>query len=146
MGCVEALSTMSTVLEQPRPEPVRSDKEWLAEAELIISALEAGAPAPDNRRRHPRRRYRVIADLRLFSDKPDSPRWRLFTRDISVRGLGFVTRERLPLGYGGIVELPGPHGRVMAIHGTLFRCREIGNGWYEGALHFNRDQWLFAPE
>jgi hypothetical protein len=144
MGCVEALS-MSTVLERPRPEPVRSDKEWLAEAELIMSALEAGAPAHDNRRRHPRRPYRVVADLRLFSDAPGSPRWRLFTRDVSARGLGFITRDRLPLGYGGTVELPGPTGRLVSVNGTLFRCREIGNGWYEGALYFNRDQWLFAP-
>jgi hypothetical protein len=147
---------MSTVLEKPRPEPARSDKEWLAEAELIISALEAGAPGPapagaassvemENRRRHPRRRYLVIADLRLFSDQPGSPRWRLFTRDVSVRGVGFVTRDRLPLGYGGIIELPGPNGRLMSIQGTLFRCREIGNGWYEGALYFNREQWPFAP-
>ena len=146
---------MSTVLEKPRPEPVRSDKEWMAEAELIISALEAVAPAPasgsaaealENRRRHPRRCYRVIADLRLFSDPPGTPRWRLFTRDVSVRGVGFVTRERLPLGYGGIVEMPGPTGRLLTIQGTLFRCREIGNGWYEGALYFNREQWPFAPE
>lgn len=140
---------MSSVLEQPRPEPVRSDNEWLAEAELIMSALEAAAApagAFDNRRRHPRRRYRVVADLRLFSDNPGSPRWRLFTRDVSVRGLGFITRERLPLGYGGILELPAPQGQLVTISGTLSRCREIGNGWYEGALHFNRDQWVFAPE
>ena len=149
---------MSTVLEKPRPEPIRSDNEWLAEAELIISALESVAPASlpslsssssaaiDNRRRHPRRAYRVIGDLRLFSDPPGTPRWRLFTRDVSVRGVGFVTRERLPLGYGGIIEMPGPIGRLLTIQGTLFRCREIGNGWYEGALYFNREQWPFAPQ
>ena len=135
---------MSTVLEQPRPEPVRSDNEWLAEAELILSALEAGAPAHDNRRRHPRRRYRVVADLRLFSDAAGSAGWRLFTRDVSARGLGFITRNRLPLGYGGVVEFAGPDGRPVQITGTLFRCREIGNGWYEGALYFNREQWMFA--
>ena len=138
---------MSTVLEQPRPEPLRSDNEWLAEAELVLSAMEAGTPAAahDNRRRHPRRRYHVVAELRLFSDTPGTPRWRLFTRDVSVRGVGFITRDCMPLGYGGIVELPGPHGRPLSINGTLFRCREIGNGWYEGALYFNREQWMFAP-
>jgi len=137
---------MSTVLEKPRPEPVRSDKEWLAEAEMIISALEAGAPAEDDRRAHPRRPYRVAAALRLFSDKPDSPLWRLFTRDISERGLGFVTRERLPLGYGGVIDFAGPGGKMLSVSGTLFRCREIGNGWYEGALYFNREQLVFASE
>ena len=137
---------MSTVLEKPRPEPVRSDKEWWAEAEMIIAALEAGAPAHDDRRAHPRRRYRVVADLRLFSDKPDSPLWRLFTRDISSRGLGFVTRQRLPLGYGGVVEFIGPDAKLLSVNGTLFRCREIGNGWFEGALYFNREQFIFGAE
>ncbi|MEA2736468.1 MAG: hypothetical protein QOE14_2919 [Humisphaera sp.] len=137
---------MSTVLETPQPEPLRSDKEWLAEAELVLSALEVGAPTHDNRRRHPRRRYHVIADLHLFTDGPGTPPWRLYTRDVSARGLGFITRDRLPLGYGGVVELPGPTDRLMRVNVTLFRCREIGNGWFEGALYFNREQWLFAPQ
>ena len=53
-------------------------------------------------------RYRVAADLRLFSDTPGIPAWRLYTRDASARGIGFVTRDRLPLGYGGVVQLPSP--------------------------------------
>src|SRR5688500_18675976 len=79
---------MSTVLETPLPEPLLSDNEWPAGAGTLLSAPEAGAPAwtPDKRRRHPRRRYRVVADLRLFGGTPGSPQWRLFTRDVSVRG------------------------------------------------------------
>jgi hypothetical protein len=63
---------------------------------------------------------------------------------VSARGVGFITRDCLPLGYGGIIELP-VDGRLVPINGTLFRCRDIGNGWYEGALYFNREQWMFAP-
>ena len=40
----------------------------------------------------------------------------------------------------------GPGGKLVSVSGTLFRCREIGNGWYEGALYFNREQFLFASE
>ena len=116
------------------------------EAEMVISALEAAAGEKvDDRRRHPRRRFRAVATLHLFSDTPGAKPWRLFTRDVSVRGVGFITRDRLPLGYGGMIELPGPSGRPMSVNGTLFRCREIGNGWFEGALYFNREQWIFAP-
>ena len=114
------------------------------EAELVISALEAAGGRPDDRRRHPRRHFRAVADLHLFSDAPGTPLWKLYTRDISVRGVGFITRDRLPLGYGGVVQLPGPSGRPMGVNGTLFRCREIGNGWFEGALYFNREQFIFA--
>ena len=142
----------SSLLDKPAaPLAAASDNSVAAEAvppeaEMVISALEAaaGAGKADDRRRHPRRRFRAVAVLHLFSDTPGAKPWRLFTRDVSVRGVGFVTRDRLPLGYGGMIELPGPSGRPMSVNGTLFRCREIGNGWFEGALYFNREQWIFA--
>jgi hypothetical protein len=114
------------------------------DVELIISALEAGGGRTDNRRRHPRMRYRVAGDLRLFSDEPGTPPWRIYTRDSSARGLGFITRHRLPLGYGGVVRLMSPAGQMTSVNGTLFRCRDLGNDWFEGAIYFNRDQWSFA--
>jgi hypothetical protein len=135
------------VLETPKIEGLDllpASDEWPAEADLVISALEV-ADANDNRRRHPRMQYRVIAELRLFSDPPGSTSWRLYARDVSARGLGFVTPHRLPLGYGGVVQIPSPAGRMVSVNGTLFRCREVGNGWFEGALYFNREQWMFAP-
>ena len=117
------------------------------EVEMILSALEAGVTQPDNRRKHPRMPYRVLADLRLFSDAPGTPPWRIYTRDVSARGVGFITAHRLPLGYGGTVEIPAPAtGNIITINCTLFRCRELsGNGWFEGALYFNREQWIFSP-
>jgi hypothetical protein len=134
------------LVEPPQIAPAASDNDaWPAEVELILSALEVGS-RHDERRRHRRQHYRALADLRLFSDPPGTPMWRLYTRDVSSRGLGFITQDRLPLGYGGIVQLPGPSGRLTSINGTLFRCREVGNGWFEGALYFNREQWIFAAE
>jgi hypothetical protein len=133
----------STQIQGPEVPP----DHWPPEVDLIISALEAGAVADfDNRRRHQRMSYRVPAELRLFSDIAGAPPWRLYTRDVSARGVGFVTPHRLPLGYGGTVQMPTPSGRLVSINGTLFRCREIGNGWSEGAMYFNREQWMFAPQ
>ena len=117
-----------------------------AEVNLVLSALEAGAAEPFiERRQCPRMQYRVRAMLRLFSDPPGSPPWLLFTRDAGARGLGFITAHRLPLGYGGIVELAAPDGRMLSIQCTLNRCREAAAGWFEGALHFNRNQHLLSP-
>jgi hypothetical protein len=31
----------------------------------------------------------------------------------------------------------------VTIRCTLLRCRETAPGWYEGALHFNRNQIVF---
>ena len=35
--------------------------------------------------------YRVPAELHLFSDPADAQPWRLYTRDVSVRGLGLIS-------------------------------------------------------
>jgi len=42
--------------------------------------------------------------------------------------------------------LPLRHGRLDLVAGTLFRCREVSSGWFEGSLDFNREQWIFGAE
>jgi hypothetical protein len=113
-----------------------------AEVALVMSALDVGARSGE-RRAVRRWRYRVIASLRLFSDQAATPPWLLYTRDVNTRSLGFVTSHRLPLGYGGVLELPGPLGEPMRVHCTLLRCREAAPGWYEGSVYFNREQGVF---
>jgi hypothetical protein len=114
-----------------------------AEVAMVMSALEAGSHADENRRSTPRISYRVPADLKLFSDQQPTPPWRLYIRDINIRSLGFVTAHRLPLGYGGVIELPGPDGETISVHCTLLRCRQAAPGWFEGCLYFNREQMAF---
>jgi hypothetical protein len=137
-----------TTLAEPAPQAAGGDPAvWPAEARMILSALEAGDPAPtENRRGNPRSLYNVQASLRLFSDPDGAPPWKLYTRDVSSRSLGFLTPHRLPLGYGGIVELSGPNGQPINAHCTLFRCRQTARGWFEGALSFHRRQWALAGE
>ena len=130
-----------------------------AQVELVMSALEAGRHAGQaadyagpNRRTAKRRPLRVKATLRLFSDAPNTPAWTLFTRDVHSRGLGFITPHRLPLGYGGVLELPascfGPaaEGEMILIPCTLLRCREAAAGWFEGSVYFNREQPRLAED
>lgn len=125
--------------------PMGAPTAWPAQAELILSALEAGRhQAHSEQPRQCRRRpYRVLATLRLFSDPANAAGWTLYTRDVSPRSLGFVTQSRLPLGYGGRIELPSSDGLSSHIECTLLRCRQAAPGWYEGALYFNREQARF---
>src|SRR4051812_42213488 len=117
------------LLSDKSAAPVR--REMLPkEVEFILSALEAGQFAGTSRRRAQRIPYRVSAGLKLFSARPDSPPWQVFVRDVNAKGLGFVTRHRLPLGYGGLVTLPAPDGRQLKIDCTLLRCREAVQGWF----------------
>jgi hypothetical protein len=113
------------------------------EVAIVMSALEAGAYGVIDRRAARRISYRVPATLKLFSDPQPSPPWRLYIRDINVRSLGFVTAHRLPLGHGGMIELVGPGGEAVSVHCTLLRCRQAAPGWFEGCLHFNREQKVF---
>ena len=118
-----------------------------AEAEFILSALEAGSHAGQagikERRKSDRSPYRVSASLKLFSDSQQAPPWTLYVRDVGPGGLGFVTRHRLPLGYGGILTIQTPDGRTQTIDCTLLRCREAIQGWFEGSMYFNREQVVF---
>jgi len=121
-----------------------ADAGWPPQVEMIISALETGQFARRNRRGSRRNSYRVRGRLRLFSDPPMSSPWVLYTRDIHSRGLGFVSPHRLPLGYGGVLEIPGPTGGILRLNCTLLRCREAAPGWYEGSVYFNREQPEFS--
>jgi hypothetical protein len=133
-------------LAKPSLEIDEADEStWPREVGLIISALEAGAPAED-RRQASRRSFRTQAILQLYTDESLSVDRVLYTRDVNQRSLGFVTKHRLPLGYGGTVQIADFEGKLHTIPCTLLRCRQAASGWYEGGLYFNRDQWQFAPE
>jgi len=144
---------LTDTIKLPRPPAQSADELWPPEVDLILSAMEAarerttGSQSVEHERRYRGRvPYRVRAELRLFSDAPDTPPWVLYTRDVDVRGLGFITPHRLPLGYGGTLELYAPVGRKVRVPCTLFRCRQAVQGWYEGALYFNREQSAFDVE
>jgi len=109
---------------------------WLAE-------LDAAPPVAARRRRVARRRYRVVAELRLYAD----PRPRiLYSHDVSQVALGFLSPAALPLGYGGILRLADPAGEPVQIDCTILRCVLWRGGWFEGAIQFNRRQDAFNPE
>jgi hypothetical protein len=119
------------------------DPSWPKEVGMIMTALEAGQWSED-RRKDRRQPYHVKAALRLFVDNSKSHEKLLYTRDVHARGMGFLTSHRLPLGYGGTVQLLTPEHRMVMIQCTLLRCRQAAPGWYEGALHFVRDQSEFV--
>lgn len=141
-GSVFRRSTMGLVTDT---QHLDSDlQHWPAEVDLIISALDAGASGVGrDRRTLPRRAYRRVGRLKLFADSPSAAPWEIFTRDANPRGLGFVTRQRLPLGYGGKLRLLSPEGEVVDLGCTVLRCRQTAGGWYEGALTFNQHQEIF---
>ena len=114
---------------------------WPAEVDMILSAMDAAKrPDTQDRRAAVRLPHRVRADLRLFAHDPLNPPIALYTRDVSATGVGFITKDRLPLGYNGLVRITSASGNVVTATCSVYRCRESINGWYEGALHFAQRQ------
>jgi hypothetical protein len=128
------------------PVITQSDDELARQAEFILSALDAGQFRPKERRNAARIPYRVRAQVRLYSDADDASSKLIFTRDVSPRCMGFVTPHRLPLGYGGVLEIEDPDGNLIKLDCTLLRCHETVDGWFEGSVYFNRTQWQFNKE
>ena len=126
---VELILSAMDAARSPRPAPLR-----------LVGTLEPVARTGAERRRTRRLDHRVRAELRLFADAPGVAPWVLFTRDVDPKGVGFITRHPVPLGYAGWLDLPAPDGHPLRASVTIFRCREAVNGWYEGALHFNKRQ------
>lgn len=127
----------------PDPDDTPPQELWPAEVDLILSAMDAAYPRrSQDRRASIRSNYRTRAELKLFSDHPLDPPTPLYTRDVQDRGIGFITRQRLPLGYAGKVQLTLPSGETLRSHCTVYRCREAINGWFEGALHFSHPQGI----
>jgi hypothetical protein len=136
----------ATLRFPPRKRVPKAGAKFPPHVELILSALETGRHARQEHREIARLPFRAEATLRLFSDLPDTGPWPLYTRDMNCRGIGFITSHRLPLGYGGMLDLQTPDGRAVSIQCTLTRCREAAPGWYEGSLQFNREQSAFAAD
>jgi hypothetical protein len=134
----EGERTMATQTETAESE---IGEDWPRESALILSALET-ATANHERRRMRRLAYRVKASLRLMTDAEQAQERLLYTRDVNARSLGFLTQHCLPLGYGGVVCIasPGPENKMLSIPCTVLRCREVAPGWFDGALHFNRER------
>jgi hypothetical protein len=144
-----ALCCGAVAASELRPEPcdVAAEDTLPAEADFILSALEAAHAAKPRlieRRETGRMAFRAVARLRLFCDLPGAEPWMLYSRDATTRSLGFITRHRLPLGYGGVVTLVGPDQREIKADCVLHRCRETVSDWFEGSLTFNREQWALG--
>jgi hypothetical protein len=140
----EIMSAAKVLPEEPAV--TQSVEELERQAEFILSALDAGQYRRTERRHAPRVRYRVRGTIRLYSEPDGADPKIIFTRDVCPRCLGFVTPHRLPLGYGGILELQDPDGNQIRLDCTLLRCHETVDGWFEGSVYFNRTQWKFAKE
>ena len=134
--------------------PVDDPAALAREAAMVITAMEAAmearlpqlSPLERRLRRISRVNLRVHAQLKLWADGLDGEAWHLFTRDLDGRAMGFVCKDKLPLGYGGWISFSLPGGRRQNLEVTVTRCRPCSGGWHEGSLHFIHPQGQLVEE
>ena len=114
-----------------------------ADVALVMSAMEAaaGPRVGADRRAGRRARVRTAAALRLYADRGRATV--VYARDAGGRNVGFLSRGRLPLGYGGTIDLPGPDGQPTPIPCVVLRCTPTAGGFYDCCAAFNRAQPQF---
>jgi len=104
--------------------------------------MEGPQPLPRiDRRRDPRTSYQTTAWLAPADDTGAIRRPIIRTRDVSLRGLGFRTRQDVSaLGYA-ILRLPAATGhRCIAVACRVRRSLETGDGWFDGLVEFLQPQ------
>jgi hypothetical protein len=159
------VSGTAAVRQQRRADDLRGSNELIRlpvddleslarEAAIVISAMEAAmearlpqlSPMERRLRRISRVNLRVQAQLKLWADGLDGEPWHIFTRDLDGRAMGFICKDKLPLGYGGWITFNMPDGRRINLEATVTRCRPYSGGWHEGALHFTHPQGNLVDE
>jgi hypothetical protein len=120
--------------------PVQDDlAPWPAEAREMMSRLNDSFPPMMERRRIPRKRYRVEARVALVHAEADAQEMKLYTRDINPWALGFISPHALPAYEHAIIHMPGEDGTILRIKCLIRRCRSFAPGWHQGVIDFERE-------
>jgi hypothetical protein len=99
--------------------------------------MEGPQPLPRIDRRHtPRSAYQTTAWLAPADDTGAIRRPIIRTRDLSLRALGFRTRQDVSALGEAILRLPAATGRYIAIACRVRRSKEIGDGWFDCLVEF----------
>ncbi len=123
--------------------PVQDDlAPWPAEAREMMSRLNDSFPPLMERRRIPRRRYRVEAQV-VFPSGGEEPVY-IYTRDVNPWSLGFITPHALPAYEHVTLHMPNEHGETMRIRCMIRRCKAFAPGWHQGVIDFEREYPEFA--
>lgn len=105
---------------------------------MIATMEDAGESPATDRRANNRRRYLAQARLRWAEAQQEAAQvTTLYTRDLTGRGVGFITSGELPADSTAVVELPGVDGMPIQAQGKIVRTKAFANGWQEGYVRFD---------
>lgn len=102
----------------------------------VLHALDAQPPHPkENRRQRARANLRVALVVSLL-EAPAAPQIKLYTRNISTTGLGFLCQRPFHRGELAAVHLALGQPTDKLVLGRVIFCRYVRMGMYETGLLF----------
>lgn len=122
---------------------------WSVELRAMMTLACRRAPFDDDRRRQPREPYHAIASAELADASGAAHTTQVYTRDLSPRHVAFICCRVMPAKAAVTVTLPMAAGQTRSARGTVLRCRQFYDGWFEVVVRFDpprpsRRRW-FAP-
>ena len=121
------------------PVQVEVDPELLLDDD--DEPMDETKPLPRIDRRHtPRTMYQTTAWLTPADDTGAIRRPIIRTRDLTLRAMGFRTRQDISALGEAILRLPATTGRYIAVACKVRRSLEVGNGWFDCLIEFMQPQ------
>jgi hypothetical protein len=98
---------------------------------------EGSSGGRQEQRRQPRHPLRLDATL---SASDSDRQTEIYLKDVNAQFAGYLSREPLALGTRGSIRVVGNRGASIELTGTVCRCRETGEGFYEGFIAFDEPE------
>lgn len=128
------------LLERETPDPLHDERHrWPESARDMLEVLEQSGVTDDERRRALRARCYAVGRLVLLNPDYEGVEWPLYLRDLTSQAAGFITSLRPPDGEPGVLHFRAG-SQLLEIDCDVTRRCEPAPGWYEGVLHFHRQQ------
>jgi hypothetical protein len=115
---------------------------WPIEARERMEQSISSMSSMREQRKVVRRRYHI--EGRLLISGQDASTVQLYTRDVNLNHVGFITQTPLAVGIKTMVRLKKPTGRGITVEGRVQRCREFEPGWFDCSVEFAQRQAAFG--
>jgi hypothetical protein len=133
-GLRGAASTPCDRFIRRNPAPVPATQMIQQDPMYVIRAMPDEGPVEADRRRSPRIRQPVVAEISPWTSNGAGPAFGVIVENYSTTGVGLRHAERLKVGAQYLLEIPRPGQGPLSAVFTVVRCDETVGGWFSVEL------------
>lgn len=136
MNATDPVSTEPSIGTPFGSATVRGLSDWSPEVQALMQVLCREPHFGGNRRRCDRKRYHVEATVTHADEGQNQRTIPVFTRNISAGYVAFICGCVVRVGQTVSMTFPLPGGGVRTATGTVRRCRQFYEGWFDCVVRF----------